>query len=160
MMMAMDRNRLIGANGDMPWHISSDLKYFNRTTMGKPMIMGRVTYDSIGRALPGRHSIVVTRDRQWQADDVEVTHSIDQAFELAAAHTAEEMVVIGGANLCAQAMEHTERFYLTVIDHAFEGDTWLDSFDEKDWIETSREDHDERADGGYRFCYRVLTRKD
>ena len=158
MMMAMDRNCLIGANGGMPWHISSDLKYFNRTTMGKP-IMGRVTFESIGRALPGRQSIVVTRDEHWRADGVEVAHSLDQAIELASNHAAEELVVIGGANLCAQAMSQTERLYLTVIDYAFEGDTWLDSFEETDWTENSREDHDERAEGGYRFSYRVLSRK-
>ena len=158
MMMAMDRNRLIGANGDMPWHISSDLKYFNRTTMGKPMIMGRVTYDSIGRPLPGRQSIVVTRDPHWQVEGVEVAHSLEQALELAAVHEAEELVVIGGASLCALAVPLTQRLYLTIIDHAFEGDTWFDSFNEDDWIEQSREEHDERAEGGYQFCYRVLER--
>ncbi len=159
MMMAMDKNRLIGANGGMPWHISSDLKYFNRTTMGKPMIMGRVTYDSIGRPLPGRQSIVVTRDPQWHADGVEVVHSLEQAIEAAAVHSARELVVIGGASLCALAMPLTQRLYLTMIDHAFEGDTWLDSFSEDDWLEQSREEHDERAAGGYRFCYRTLARK-
>lgn len=158
MMMAMDRNRLIGANGGMPWHISSDFKYFSRTTMGKPMIMGRATYESIGRPLPGRHSIVVTRDKNWRVEGVEVAHSLAQALAAARLHSGTEMMIIGGASLCAQAMPLTRRLYLTVIDHAFEGDTWLDSFNECEWMEVSREDIDETAQGGYRFCYRVLER--
>lgn len=159
MIMAMDRARLIGKEKGLPWHISSDMQYFKKVTMSKPMIMGRVTYESIGRPLPGRPSIVVTRDGQWFADGVEIVHSLQSAFEVAKKHIADEMMVIGGASLCAAAMPYTERLYLTVVDHEFpDGDTWLDSFNWNHWNEVSRETHDETTQGGYRYTYYVLDR--
>ncbi len=160
MMMAMDTRNLIGKEGGMPWHISSDLQYFKRVTMGKPVIMGRVTYDSIGRPLPGRANIVVTRNNQWSVDGVRTAASLHEAYDVARTQSAEEMMVIGGASLCQAAMPDTERLYLTVIDHEFpDGDTWLDSFNWQDWTVTSVDKHDETADGGYRFAYYVLDRK-
>ncbi|OED37167.1 hypothetical protein AB833_24820 [Chromatiales bacterium (ex Bugula neritina AB1)] len=160
MMMAMDTNKLIGKQGGMPWHISTELKYFKKVTMGKPVIMGRVTHESIGRPLPGRVNIVVTRNQDWQVDGLETVASLDDAFAFARTCDAEEMMVIGGASLCAAAMPATERLYLTVIDHEFaDGDTWLNSFDWQEWSETSSESHDETADCGYRYTYYVLDRK-
>ena len=141
MVMAMDRNRLIGKEGGLPWKISADLKYFKRVTMGKPIIMGRKTWDSIGRPLPGRTNIVVTRNTDWQADGVVVANDIQAALVVAEQHLgdAEECAVIGGAMLCEQAMLYTDRLYLTVVDHEFEGDTWLDSYKAEEWNEISRE---------------------
>lgn len=161
MIMAMDKAKLIGSKSGLPWHISSDLKYFKRTTMGKPMIMGRVTYESIGRPLPGRPNIVLTSDARWRADGVEVVHSLDDAIAAARSHSAQEMMVIGGASICALAMPQTERLYLTLIDHEFAaGDTWLTSFDWNEWTEISSESHDETDGGGYRYTYYVLERID
>lgn len=136
MVMAMDRNKLIGSNGGMPWHIPADFKHFKATTLNKAIIMGRRTFsEDIKRALPKRKNIVVTRDLQWQCTDVEVAHSLEQAFELADSLLPEaaEHCVIGGAQLCREAMSSTERLYLTVVEAEFEGDTWLDSFDFSDW---------------------------
>lgn len=161
MIMAMDKAKLIGKHGGMPWKISSDLKYFKRVTMGKPLIMGRVTFDSLGRPLPGRPNIVLTRDETWTADGVEAVHTLEVAFSAARKHHGDEMMVIGGASLCQLAMPHTRRLYLTVIDHQFvDGDTWLDSFHWRDWKEVSNEAHDETDQGGYKFTYYVLDRLD
>lgn len=156
MFMAMDRNQLVGHQGTMPWKISSDLQYFKRMTMNKPLVMGRVTFESLGGVLPGRPHIVITRDRQWQHEGVEVVHSLDDGIAAANRHEGDELMIIGGADICAQAMPRTQRLYLTVIDHEFEGDRWLDSFHWQDWQEVSRQDNDETDSGGYRFSYLVL----
>lgn len=139
MIMAMDRNRLIGANGGLPWHLPGELQYFKHVTMGKPMIMGRKTWDSIGKALPGRTSIVVTRQPDWQAKDALVVGDLPSAIATAEQHldSTQEIMVIGGASLCEAAMPLTEKLYLTVIDHEFKGDVWLDSFDESEWRQIS-----------------------
>jgi dihydrofolate reductase len=158
MIMAMDRNRLIGRDNGLPWHISSDLQYFKRLTMGKPMLMGRVTFESIGKPLPGRTSIVVTGDANWQHPGVLTASSLQQGMQQAADAGAAEVMVIGGASICQQAMPLVERLYLTVIEHEFEGDTWLDSFDWQDWQVISTDPHDERPEGGYQFSYYVLDR--
>lgn len=166
--MAMDRNRLIGRDNDLPWHIPADLAWFRRVTMGKPIIMGRRTHESIGRPLPGRCNIVVTRDPRWQGEGVEVAHSLTAAIDIGTRVLAQteprpapyELMIIGGASLCRDAMPLTDRFYLTVIDHAFEGDTWLDSFEWNHWREISREDADPATTGGYAVSYRVLERQE
>ena len=157
MMMAMDRNKLVGRDGDLPWKISSDLQYFKRVTMSKPMIMGRVTFQSLGGVLPGRPHIVITRDRNWQHEGVDVVHKFSDAVLRARRYNADEMVIIGGASVCAEAMPQVQRLYLTVIDHEFEGDRWLQSFDWEDWQVDSEEPHDETGEGGYRFTYYVLS---
>lgn len=165
MAMAMDRNRLIGKDDGMPWHVPGEQAHFKALTLGKPIVMGRRTHESIGRPLPGRTNIVVTRNPDWRAEGVVVAHSLDAALErgrdvaTAAGTRAEELVVIGGAALCRDAMSLTERLYLTVIDAAFDGDTWLDAFDEDDWREVAREEPDPATSGGYRIAYRVLERR-
>lgn len=156
MFMAMDRNRLVGRQGTLPWKISADLKYFKRMTMGKPLVMGRVTFDSLGGVLPGRPHIVITRDKEWQHPGVEVVYSLNEALNAAANHVGEELMIIGGANVCAQAMSLVERLYLTVIDHDFNGDRWLDAFDWQDWKIMTEAHNDETGDGGYRYTYYVL----
>ena len=164
MMMAMDRNRLIGQDGHLPWHVPGELAYFKSVTLGKPVLMGRRTFESIGRPLPGRTNVVVTRNPEWRAEGVEVARSFDEALATGrrvageADTRAGEVVVIGGAGLCADAMPATERLYLTVIDHAFEGDTWLDSYDAGDWREVSCERRDPATTGGLDVRYLVLER--
>lgn len=161
MIMAMDNAKLIGKAGGLPWKISTDLQYFKKVTMGKPMIMGRVTFDSLGGPLPGRPHIVVTRDMGWQFDGVEAVHSLEQAFAAAKKYQTNEVMIIGGASLCEISIQYTERLYLTVIDHEFsDGDTWLNSFHWDDWNQISADAHDETGEGGYRFTYYVLERKE
>jgi len=159
MIMAMDSNKLIGKADGMPWHISSDLKYFRRLTTGKPVIMGRVTFDAIGKPLPERTNIVVTRNAEWSNPGVQVVSTLQQGFDVASTLGTEEVMVIGGASICKLAMPVTERLYLTVIEHEFTGDTWLDSFDWSDWTIVSTDPHDERSEGGFQFCYYVLDRR-
>lgn len=159
MVMAMDVNRLIGKDGGMPWHISADLKYFKRITMAKPLIMGRKTFDSIGKPLPGRSNIVVTRNQEWAMDGVQAAATLEEAISIAKQHECDEAMIIGGASICEAAMPITDRLYLTLIDHEFEdGDTWLHSYNAGDWMEVSSESHDETEDGGYRFTYYVFDR--
>jgi len=157
MVMAMDKNRLIGKENGMPWVIPGEQARFKKITLGKPIIMGRKTFDSIGRPLPGRQNIVVTRNSDWQADGVDVVLSLDAAIALAKQADTDEVMIIGGAALCEMAMPMTERLYLTVIDHDYEGDTWLTSYNADHWREVAREDI--AADGDVpAFSYLVLER--
>lgn len=159
MAMAMDKNKLIGKDGGLPWHIPGELAHFKSVTMGKPIVMGRKTFDSIGKPLPGRTNIVVTRNKDWRAGGVVACESLSSAIQQATAVLKDEsgeIVVIGGAALCREAMPITERLYLTYIDHAYEGDTWLDSFDFTDWAEADRVDNEH---DGLRFSYLTLERR-
>jgi dihydrofolate reductase len=133
---AMGRNRVIGRDGDMPWHFSEDLKHFKRTTLGGVMIMGRKTFDSIGRPLPGRRSIVITRSTDWSHEGVEVVHSLDEALALAG--TEAPVFVVGGGEIYAQALPLATRLVLTEIDDAPDGDTYFPDWPRTEWAETAR----------------------
>jgi dihydrofolate reductase len=133
---AMGANRVIGRDGDMPWHFSEDLKHFKRTTIGGVMIMGRKTFDSIGRPLPGRRSVVVTRSSDWSHDGVEVAHSLDEALTLAG--SGARVFVVGGGEIYAQALPLATRLVLTEIDDAPDGDTFFPDWSRDEWTETSR----------------------
>ena len=131
LIVAMDENRLIGSDNQLPWHLPADLAFFKRTTMGKPVLMGRKTFQSIGKPLPGRRNIVITRDAAFAAEGCEIAGSIDAALALCADH--EEVMLIGGASLYEQTLERADTLYITRIRHAFEGDTWFPEFDESGW---------------------------
>ena len=138
---AMDSNRLIGRNNALPSHLPADLAFFKRTTMGKPIIMGRKTFESIGRPLPGRQNIVVTRDRSYRFDGCDCYHSIEEALD--GINNADEAMLIGGASLYQQTLHMATQLYLTQIHHAFEGgDAWFPAIDPEDWTEDWREDHE------------------
>ncbi|WP_184198886.1 dihydrofolate reductase [Chitinimonas taiwanensis] len=134
---ALARNHTVGIANRLPWHLSDDLKYFKATTSGHPIIMGRKTYDSIGRPLPGRHNIVVTRDRNWKADGVTVVHSIAEA--VAAAGEVDEVFLIGGASLYAEALPLADRLYLTEIDADFDGDAFFPDWPRAQFRELRRD---------------------
>lgn len=130
LMVAHDPNRVIGVNNDLPWHIPEDLQYFKEKTMGKAMIMGRKTYESIGRPLPGRLSIVVTRDPSYPAvEGVVVVHDLNEAIEKASAY-AEEVMIIGGAEIFKLSLAIADRLYITEIHEAYDGDTFFPAYDE------------------------------
>jgi dihydrofolate reductase len=137
---AVARNGVIGVDGGMPWHIPADLKRFKRLTMGHPMVMGRKTFESIGR-LPGRRSIVITRDRSWHADGAEVADSLDAAIALATG-TDELVMVVGGGQIYAQAMDRADRLEITHVDREAPGDTVFPAIDPQRWQVTAREDAD------------------
>lgn len=134
LIVAQGLNRVIGCNNSMPWHIPEDLQYFKRTTMGKPVIMGRKTFDSIGRPLPKRPNIVVTRQPEWQADGVKVTNSLEQALSLAPTMcNSSEIMIIGGAEIYRQALPLANRLYITQIKASFEGDAFFPEWDVTEW---------------------------
>ncbi len=148
---ALDRNGLIGRDNALPWQLPADLQHFKRTTMGKPILMGRKTWESLGRPLPGRHNIVLTRDPAYRAEGATVVDSIDAA--LAAAGDAEETMVIGGGAFYRAMLPRAARLYLTRIDAEFEGDAWFPELDPADWREVAREEHpaDDRNPHPYAF---------
>ncbi len=137
LIVAMDENNLIGSNNGLPWHLPADLAFFKRSTMGKPIIMGRKTFESIGKPLPGRRNIVVTRDPSFSAEDCDVANGIDAAIALC--RDDEEVMLIGGANLYQQSFELVTDLYITRIHHEFDGDTWFPDFDESQWKIENRE---------------------
>ncbi len=137
---AVARNGVIGLDGGMPWHLPDELAHFKATTMGHALIMGRRTFESIGRALPGRRTIVVTRDRQWQHADVECAHSFPDAVSLAG--PADEVFVAGGAQIYAEALPYAHRLLITEVDAEPEGDTWFPEWPRDQWVEETREVHD------------------
>jgi dihydrofolate reductase len=143
---AVARNGVIGRDGDMPWHISADLKYFKATTMGKPIVMGRRTFESIGKALPGRPNIVVTGSAGFAAEGVEVASDLEQALSIAARHGTDEIMVIGGGQIYAAALPHADRLYLTEVHMDVEGDVSFPAFDPSRWREVSRDDRPAEGD--------------
>lgn len=136
LVVARARNGVIGRDNGLPWHLPEDLRHFKALTLGKPILMGRRTFESIGRPLPGRLNLVLTRDRNFRPDGVTVVHDLDAA--LAAAGDAAELMVIGGAELYRQLLPRATRIELTEVDADVAGDTRLDAFPDADWVETSR----------------------
>lgn len=133
---AMDRNRVIGQDGKMPWHMPADLKHFRRLTKGHVVVMGRKTYESIGGPLKGRTNVILTRDEQFEAAGCEVLHSIDAVLK-----DDRSIFVIGGGEVYRQFLPHADRLCLTRIDAAFEGDTFFPAWDEREWRMTESVSH-------------------
>jgi len=143
--VAVAENGVIGADNALPWKLSEDLQHFKRITMGKPIVMGRKTYESIGRPLPGRTNIVISRNAAFHAEGVNAVRSLDEALQLAqdvaARDAAEELLVIGGAQIYAATIPLADRLYITEVHAAVEGDAVLCAIDWARWQETSRERH-------------------
>lgn len=135
--VAMSKNNVIGANNALPWHISEDLKRFKSLTMGKPIIMGRKTFDSIGRPLPGRKNIVITRNTDLKIKGVDVVSSLDNVFSLI--KDEEQVFVIGGEEIYRIFLDHATHLYVTEIDSVLEGDAYFPQFSANYWQEISRE---------------------
>ncbi|SMF20684.1 dihydrofolate reductase [Pseudogulbenkiania subflava] len=146
---AMAANRVIGIDNRLPWHLPEDLKHFKAVTLGKPVIMGRKTYDSIGRPLPGRRNIVVTRQRDWSVPGVEVAHSLEAALALVSA--AASACIIGGADLYRQALPLAHRLELTEIAGSYQGDAHFPDFGSGGWQEVQREAH--RSEQGLDYAF-------
>ncbi|MFT5707820.1 MAG: dihydrofolate reductase [Oceanospirillaceae bacterium] len=157
--VATDEQGLIGKNNDLPWKLSADLQYFRRVTMGKPLIMGRNTHESIGRALPGRKNIIVTKNEAYQAEGCTVVNSISEA--LLACEQSEEAMIMGGASLYEQLLSTADKLYLTQVHASLAGDTWFPEWQKNDWSEISREDYlaDDKNDYAYSFIVYEKTKK-
>lgn len=136
---ALARNRVIGRDNDLPWHLPEDLKRFRALTMGHHIVMGRKTYESLGRLLPGRTTVIVTRNHDYQVPGAVVVHSLEEAMTACGADP--EVFLIGGAELYQQSLALAGRLYLTEIDAEFEGDAYFPAFSQDDWRETARESH-------------------
>ncbi|MCY4210881.1 MAG: dihydrofolate reductase [Gammaproteobacteria bacterium] len=156
LIVAMDRRGVIGSGGALPWRLSADLRRFKAVTMGKPLVMGRKTHESIGRALPGRRNIVLTRQAGYVAEGCVVCHDLDGA--LAACAGFAEIMVMGGATLYELFLPLSRRIYLTRVAATVAGDVWFPPFDESAWNEVERQDCQADAHNDYASSYRVLER--
>ena len=154
--VAMSRNRVIGVNDSLPWHISADLKHFKQITMGKPIIMGRKTHESIGRPLPGRENIILTRDKSYRAEGCTVLHSLDDIY--AHCKDEQEVMITGGAEIYKLALNQAKRLYLTEVHTEIEGDTYFPDIDLNEWQEIEREDHKADEKNEYDFSFVVMER--
>ncbi|EOD81023.1 Dihydrofolate reductase [Grimontia indica] len=155
MIAAMAKGRVIGKDNAMPWHLPADFTWFKQNTLGKPVIMGRKTYESIGRPLPGRRNIVISRDENWSAEGVESTTSIDAAIALAG--DVEEAVIIGGGTIYEASMPRADKLCLTFIDAEIDGDTCFPYWGEG-WAETHRESYQADEKNRYNMEFVVLER--
>jgi dihydrofolate reductase len=157
LVVAMARNRVIGRNNALPWRLSEDLKRFKATTLGKPILMGRKTFESIGKPLPGRRNIVLTRDPAWRAEGVDVVRSVEEALRLT--RDSPELAVIGGAEIYRLTMPYAERIYLTRVEADVPGDTLFPELDAAQWSETEAGVHCADERNQYPATFLVLDRQ-
>ena len=158
LIVAAAKNNVIGKNGEMPWYLPEDLKYFKNTTWGMPIIMGRKTFESFKKHLPGRKNIVITRQSDWKADGAVTVKSLDDALFLANETDAKEAFVIGGGEIYRLAFERTKRIYLTRVDAEPEGDTFFPALDETIWRLVSKKDHPADEKNKYGISFQVWER--
>jgi dihydrofolate reductase len=151
LIVAMGQNRVIGINNRLPWRLPAEMRYFRDTTMGKPIIMGRKTHESIGRALPGRQNIILTRSRTYESVGCTIVHSVQEALAVA---KGTEVMVIGGAQLYELFLPLADRIYLTQVETEFEGDSFFPRIDRGEWSEISRETFE--PDGMNQYQYNVI----
>ena len=154
--VAKASNNVIGAKNDLIWHLPNDLKHFKSLTSGHPIIMGRKTFESVGRPLPNRTNIVVTRDQNWNAEDIEIASSLQKAIE-AAKKIDDDIYILGGGNIYKQAIEFTDVLYITEVHHEFDGDTYFPEIDSDEWEEVEREDF--KKDEKHLYAYSFVTYK-
>ncbi|MDH5601838.1 MAG: type 3 dihydrofolate reductase [Gammaproteobacteria bacterium] len=158
MIAAMTEDRVIGIENTLPWKLPNDMKWFRQNTLGKPIVMGRKTFESFGaKPLPQRTNIIITRDPSYQADDCIVVYSIDEALK--AAGDVDEVMIIGGASFYQQMLPKADRMYLTFVEATLEGDAWFPEFDLNDWNETESIHHEKDEKNAYPHRFVVLDRK-
>ena len=153
----MDKKGVIGHEGDLPWHLSADLKHFKAVTMGKPLIMGRKTHESIGRPLPGRKNIIMTRFSDFIAEGCTVVHSLDDAFQ--AAGDADEVMIMGGSAIYDQSLARANRLYITEVNADVEGDVYFPEFNKSEWVEIERENYSADEKNNFDYSFVILERK-
>ncbi|WP_219837498.1 type 3 dihydrofolate reductase [Paenibacillus sp. R14(2021)] len=150
---AMARNRVIGADNSMPWHLPAEMAHFRRTTSGKTVVMGRKTFQSLGGPLPKRRNVILTRDRGFAAEGCEVVHDVEEA--IAKFGDGEELMIIGGAEIYAQFLPRADKLLLTEVEADVEGDAYFPSFDPAEWRVDSTEKHE--IDDKNAFAFRIMT---
>ena len=157
LIVAMASNRAIGLNNQMPWHLSADLKRFKQVTMGHPIIMGRLTFEAIGKPLPGRTNIIVSRNKAYQQEGCLIADSIESA-SYKACRLANEVFVIGGATLYKATLPVADNLFITQINQEFEGDTFFPEFDRSQWLEVEREDVTDDTQTGFSYSFLKFAR--
>lgn len=157
MLVAMAANRVIGKNNAMPWHLPADLKHFKRMTTGHTIIMGRKTFESIGKPLPKRTSVIITSQPHYSSQGCIIAHSLQEALHVAA--NEEKVFIIGGASVYLQALPYAKALHLTLIHREIEGDTHFPPIDETQWEETGREDHQPDAKNPMPYSFITYRKK-
>ena len=158
MIAAMTDDRVIGIENTLPWKLPNDMKWFRQNTLGKPIVMGRKTFESFGaKPLPQRTNIIITRDKSYQAEGSVVVYSIDEAIK--AAGDVDEVMIIGGASFYEQMLPKADRLYLTFVEAELQGDAWFPEFDLNDWNEVESIHHDKDEKNAYPHRFVVLDRK-
>lgn len=154
--VAMDRNNIIGIDNDLPWRLSSDLKRFKAITMGKPIIMGRKTHESIGRPLPGRENIIITRDESYKAEGCTVIHNIDDLIVFCKAQ--DEIMIMGGAEIYRQTLSKADKLYLTEVHAEVDGNIVFPKLEKSEWEEVTRENHSADEKNEYDYSFVILEK--
>ena len=157
--VAIGNNNVVGINNSLPWNLPADLAYFRQMTIGKPIIMGQKTFESIGSPLSGRTNIILSRDDNFHPTGAVVAQSIEQALDMARGTGAEEVMIAGGVSIYGQFLTLADRMYLTLIDGDFEGDAFFPTFDYNDWEEKERIENNSDKDNPYRYIFLTLERK-
>ena len=158
LIVAISKNRVIGIDNQIPWYLPADLKYFKRTTLGHHILMGRKSYLSIGKPLPRRTNLVLTRNAFFTAAGIQVIHSIEGGIELAKAAGEDELFIIGGGEIYRQSMELVDRMYITEVDIETEGDTFFPEIDESQWKLSSEEYHEADERNKWNYCFKIYDR--
>lgn len=158
MIAAMGNDRVIGKDNEMPWHLPADLQHFKKTTLGCPIIMGRKTYDSIGRPLPGRLNIILSRNTKLIIEGCSVVDTLEKAMRLATDTGSQEVFITGGSHLYDTFLEQADRLYLTLIDESFAGDTYFPDYNQLSWKEVSRENHLADEKNAHNYSFVILDR--
>jgi dihydrofolate reductase len=153
---AMDRNRVIGKDNQLPWRIPADLKFFKETTMGHTIVMGRKTYESIGKPLPGRTNVIMTQNPDYKVEGCEIVHTIEELLER---YGEEEIIVTGGSELFRLFMPYVSKMYITSIEHEFEGDTWFPEINEDEWQMTWREQGIKDEKNPYTYYFQIYEKR-
>jgi len=153
---ALSDDFIIGNNNKLPWHLPADLQHFKAITLGKPVIMGRKTYESIGKALPGRKNIIITHDKNWRAENCEIYHNVKDILNDLKNYP--EIMIIGGAEIYKQFLPLATKMYLTVIHHDFIGDKYFPKWDSNEWQEISREYHPADEKNAYDYSFVLFKR--
>lgn len=159
LLVAAAENNVIGKDNALPWHLPNDLKYFKNLTWAMPVLMGRKTFESIGKALPGRMNIVITNNRDWTASGVTVVHSLPDAVQAGKAAAAKELFVIGGATIFNSALPQADRIYLTRIHSSFQGDTYFPSLEETEWKLQKEQFCDRDAKNAFDHTFQIWERR-
>lgn len=154
---AMDNNRLIGCDNALPWHMPADFAWFRKNTLGKTVVMGRKTFESIGKPLPDRRNIIITRDPNFQVNGCETCASINNALDLT--ENESEIMLIGGASLYQQTISQADKLYITEIHESFDGDAWFPEIDSSLWKESWRESHASDEKNPYSFSFVIYGKK-